>query len=91
MHRIKLVILTLVLALFLAGPVLAAAAPQPQSQATCPVLGGKINKEIYTDYKGQRIYFCCAGCIADFKKNPDKYLQKMKEQGVTPDKTPAAK
>jgi YHS domain-containing protein len=91
MHRIKLVILSLALALFLAGPVLAAAAPQSQAQTICPVLGGKINKEVYTDYKGQRIYFCCAGCDAEFKKDPDKYLQKMKEQGVTPEKAPAAK
>ena len=87
MPKIKMVILTLVLALFLAGPVLAAAAPQ----TTCPVLNGKINKNIYTDYKGQRVYFCCQGCIAEFNKNPDKYLQKMKEQGVTPEKVPAKK
>ena len=87
MKMIKTVILTLALALFLAAPVLAAAAPQ----TTCPVLGGKINKQVYTDYKGQRIYFCCQGCDAQFKKNPEKYLQKMKEQGVTPEKTPAKK
>ena len=84
---IKTVMLALVLALFLAAPVLAAAQPQ----TTCPVLGGKINKQVYTDYKGQRIYFCCQGCDAQFKKNPEKYLKKMKEQGVTPEKTPAKK
>ena len=84
---IKTVMLALVLALFLAAPVLAAAQPQ----TTCPVLGGKINKQTYTAYKGQRIYFCCQGCDAQFKKNPEKYLQKMKEQGVTPEKTPAKK
>jgi YHS domain-containing protein len=87
MRGIKLAILTLILAVFLAGPVLAAAAPQ----TTCPVMGGKINQEVYTDYQGQRIYFCCAGCIGVFKKDPEKYLQKMKEQGVTPEKAPAAK
>ena len=87
MRGIKLAILTLILAVFLAGPVLAAAAPK----TTCPVMGGKINKEVYTDYQGQRIYFCCAGCIGVFKKDPEKYLQKMKEQGVTPEKAPAAK
>ena len=85
MKGIKLVLLTLVLALFLAGPVLAAA------QTTCPVLGGKINKEVYTDYKGQRVYFCCQGCVEPFKKDPEKYLQKMKEQGVTPEKSPEGK
>ncbi|MFZ5452287.1 MAG: YHS domain-containing protein [Thermodesulfobacteriota bacterium] len=86
MKKVKAVFLTLVLALFLAGPVLAAAAPQ--AQTTCPVLGGKINKAVYTDYKGQRIYFCCQGCDAEFKKDPEKYLKKMKEQGITPEKTP---
>ena len=25
-------------------------------QTVCPVLGGKINKDVYTDYQGQRIY-----------------------------------
>jgi YHS domain-containing protein len=84
-----MVILMLVLAIFLAGPVLAAAAPQ--AQTTCPVLAGKIDKNVYADYKGQRVYFCCNGCDAEFKKDPEKYLQKMKEQGVTPEKTPAAK
>jgi YHS domain-containing protein len=82
----KSMMLILVLALFLAGPVLAAA-----QQTTCPVLGGKVNKEVYADYKGQWVYFCCPGCDAEFKKDPEKYLQKMKEQGVTPEKAPAGK
>ncbi|MHB8066268.1 MAG: YHS domain-containing protein [Desulfobaccales bacterium] len=89
MQRIKWIILTLVLAGFLAGPVLAADAPKPQT--TCPVLAGNVNKEVYADYKGQRVYFCCQGCDVEFKKDPEKYLQKMKEQGVTPEKAPATK
>jgi len=89
MKGIKLVMLASVLALFLAGPVLAAAAPQ--AQTTCPVLGGNVSKQVYADYQGQRVYFCCQGCDAEFKKDPEKYLQKMKEQGVTPEKSPAAK
>lgn len=89
MKMIKLVVVTLVLALFLSGSALAAAAPQ--SQTTCPVLSGKINKEVYTDYKGQRIYFCCSACIEQFNKDPEKYLQKMKEQGVAPEKAPQGK
>jgi len=43
-------------------------------QTVCPVMGGAINKEIYTDYEGRRIYFCCGACPKMFAANPDKYL-----------------
>ncbi len=47
------------------------------AQKTCPVMGGKIVKTIYTDHNGRRIYFCCAGCEGTFKKDPAKYLAKV--------------
>lgn len=50
-------------------------------QTVCPLTGGEINKEAYTDYKGQRIYFCCMGCEPRFYKNPKKSLQQIKENG----------
>jgi len=67
------------------------ATPSPQSiagkaQTTCPVMGSAINKSVYTDHNGQRIYFCCPGCVETFKKDPEKYLKKMAEEGVTPEK-----
>ncbi|MDA8305698.1 MAG: YHS domain-containing protein [Deltaproteobacteria bacterium] len=65
-------------------PGIALAAPQTK----CPVLGNKINKKVFVDYHGKRVYFCCPVCEAQFKKNPEKYLQKMKAEGVTPTKTP---
>jgi len=46
-------------------------------QKKCPVMGGDINKEVYIDYKGRRIYFCCAGCEEKFMKEPEKYLKKI--------------
>lgn len=51
-------------------------------QTTCPVMGGAINPEIHVDYNGERIYFCCPGCPETFMKSPDKYLEKMKAEGV---------
>ena len=62
---------------------------QGQPQTKCPVRGGDIDRNNYVDYKGQRIYFCCKGCDEEFKKNPEQYLEKMKSQGVTPEKSPA--
>jgi YHS domain-containing protein len=85
MKKIGIILAILALALIMAGPALATG----KAQTTCPVLGGNIDKNIYVDYKGQRIYFCCKGCDAEFKKDPEKYLEKMKSQGVTPEKSPA--
>ena len=47
------------------------------AQTVCPVMGGKIDQSIYTDYKRRRIYFCCQGCVDAFKNNPEKYLDKL--------------
>ena len=86
MKTIQTLILALALTAFAAGSLGAAGKPQ----TLCPVLGGNIDKQVYADYKGQRIYFCCAGCDAEFKKNPEAYLKKLEEQGVTPEPSPAA-
>ncbi len=53
-------------------------------QSTCPVMGGDINKKIYADHSGERVYFCCPMCIDSFKKDPTKYLETMKEKGEKP-------
>lgn len=61
-----------------------------KTQTTCPILGGKIDKKVHADYNGKRVYFCCAGCIEQFKKEPDKYLKKLEAEGVVPEPTPAS-
>jgi YHS domain-containing protein len=59
-------------------------------QTRCPVLGEPIqNKDVYVDYKGYRIYLCCAGCKATFEASPEKYMKKFEADGVQLDKTPA--
>jgi len=52
-------------------------------QKNCPVTGEPINKQVFTDYKGRRVYFCCPACVALFKKDPDKYLSKLQAQSET--------
>ena len=51
-------------------------------QALCPVMGGKINKEVYIDYQAQRIYFCCPSCKEAFLKDPEKFMKKFAEEKV---------
>lgn len=46
-------------------------------QTICPVMAGPINKEIFTEYKGKKVYFCCAGCKEEFEKEPEKYIAKL--------------
>ena len=62
----------------------------PVAQTTCPVTGDPIDKQYFVDYNGKRVYFCCANCPAEFSKDPDKYIKKLEEAGVTLDKTPVA-
>ena len=62
-------------AMQMAAPV--AQAAQPAEQTTCPVMGGKNNRSIYTQYKGQRVYFCCAGCEEKFLSSPETYVGKL--------------
>ena len=61
------------------------------NQTTCPVMEGTVNKNIYADYKGKRVYFCCPPCLKAFKKDPDTYMKKLEEQGVVLEKAPEPK
>jgi len=46
-------------------------------QTTCPVMAGPINKDIFTEYKGKKVYFCCADCKANFEADPEKYVANL--------------
>lgn len=46
-------------------------------QTVCPVTGQKIDKNIFVEYKGKKVYFCCADCKAVFEKEPEKYIAKL--------------
>lgn len=48
----------------------------------CPVSGEKINEKLKAtyEYKGKIYNFCCAACIEEFKKDPEKYIKKIEEE-----------
>ncbi len=84
MKEMKIGSLILVLMLFVAGCMLSKGnVVEPRPQTTCPVMGGKINEGVYSDYEGKRVYFCCGGCISKFQKDPAKYVKKLETEGVT--------
>ncbi len=46
-------------------------------QTMCPVMDAPINKNLFVEYEGKKVYFCCPGCEAEFTSNPEKYLDKL--------------
>ena len=47
-------------------------------QKRCPVSGEVLlDKNVYSDYEGRRVYFCCEKCQGAFAKSPQEYLKKM--------------
>lgn len=56
----------------------AANAAASMEQTTCPIMeGNKIDKNVFVEYKGKKVYFCCAACKDKFLAEPEKYLAKL--------------
>ncbi|HMP71890.1 MAG TPA: efflux RND transporter periplasmic adaptor subunit [Kiritimatiellia bacterium] len=62
------------------------AAMRPQIH--CPIAGGRIDPKDFVDYQGYRIYFCCPGCDDEFLRDPERYLEEMRAQGIEPERAP---
>jgi len=60
--------------------------PAPATQASakpinthCAVdTGDEVDPKVTYLYQGKTIGFCCEKCIAEFKKDPEKYMQTLK-------------
>ncbi len=46
-------------------------------QKMCPVMEAPINKDLFTEYQGKKVYFCCPGCKETFEENPEQYVAKL--------------
>jgi YHS domain-containing protein len=46
-------------------------------QTICPVMGNPIDKDVFVEYKGKKVYFCCPDCKAKFNADPEKYIAKL--------------
>ncbi len=51
-------------------------------QTTCLVTGDPIDTTSHFDFQGQRIYMCCDMCSGKIKADPEKYFQKVVDQGI---------
>jgi YHS domain-containing protein len=84
--KIKIIAIITIL-LFLAVPVSFAAEKATHQKDVvdvgnkfCPVSGDPVTPGVTYIYKGKLYHFCCAGCPPVFKKDPEKYIAKMKKQ-----------
>ena len=48
----------------------------------CPVSGDEVNPKVNYEYQGKTYAFCCKDCLRKFKKNPEKYLNKVKNHNA---------
>ncbi len=55
----------------------AAVQPGAGEQTTCPVMGNPIDKSVFIEYQGKKVYFCCKACPDVFKADPAKYIAKL--------------
>ena len=46
-------------------------------QTICPVMAGPINKDIFVEYEGKKVYFCCPDCKEKFEAEPEKFIAKL--------------
>ncbi len=46
-------------------------------QKICPVMEAPIDKNIFVEYQGKKVYFCCGQCKGEFEKDPEKYIAKL--------------
>ena len=88
----KQIVSMLMVAVFLAGGAAAWAVEKQavaKTQDMCPVMNAPVNKALYVDHDGKRVYVCCKGCVGEVKKDPAKYIKQLEDAGVTLDKAPA--
>ena len=60
-----------------------------KAQTLCPIMGDPINKKLYVDHAGKRLYVCCKMCVMQVQKDPAKYIKQLEDEGIELEKTPA--
>jgi len=56
------------------------ATEKPVTNKMCPYMAEPTNAKYRAEYKGQYVYFCCAGCVDMFKTDPDAAIAKLSDE-----------
>ena len=46
---------------------------RPKIQVTCPVSGKPVDAKVSIDQDGQKVSFCCKGCVGKYEADPGKF------------------
>jgi uncharacterized membrane protein len=70
------------LALLVPGVALASSGEEEEvTNEFCPVMEGTpVSEDLYLDYRGVRVHFCCESCVTDFRNDPEKYVPLLPEK-----------
>lgn len=50
-----------------------ALADRPKVQVLCPVSREPVDQKVFIETGGEKVYFCCKGCIKKYQRDPAKY------------------
>jgi YHS domain-containing protein len=56
------------------------ASEKPVTNKRCPFMNEETNAKYRAEYKGQYVYFCCAGCVDMFKTDPEAAIAKLSDE-----------
>ncbi|MCD7897150.1 MAG: hypothetical protein LUG50_10845 [Planctomycetaceae bacterium] len=59
-------------------------AAEPVSEA-CPIMGNRINRQLFLEKNGRRVFMCCKGCTKRLQNNWDKAVDTLRDQAETGD------
>lgn len=48
-------------------------AKRKKIQVTCPVMGEPVDAKVFAEHNGEKVLFCCKGCVKKFAADPAKY------------------
>ena len=46
---------------------------RPKVQVTCPVSSKAVDAKVSIDHEGQKVFFCCKGCVGKYEADAGKY------------------
>jgi YHS domain-containing protein len=59
---------------------------QGKPQSVDVISGKPVNRSVFGDYNGQRVYFCCPESKKTFDANTQAYLEAIRKQGIILDR-----